>query len=140
MTMTNPDTLSPALLSAIQSSNDAQLQLLDILARVAQRLAAASSIAKVKAGRKTVTTAGTPERISADPLKVRWVVFCAPSGNTDVVTIGGGSTQATAGSEQGLVLSALGMSPKIENVDLNEMSIDAAVSGEGVSYVYACAE
>ncbi len=89
----------------------------------------------VKDGRKTVTTAGTAERISASNVNCRRVTFMALLENTDVIVIGSSTVVASATTRQGIPLSA-GQSITLDIEDLYNWYIDAVVSGEGISYLY----
>ena len=85
-------------------------------------------------GRQTVTTAGTPEPLSRVPFAVSRVDLFALDGNTDRIYVGGVDASARAGNQRGAPLSAQEQM-WFENVNLANIWIDAAVSGEGVTWI-----
>lgn len=86
-------------------------------------------------GRKTVTTAGTSERISATNVNCRRVTFMALLTNTDNIVIGSSTVIASEATRNGIPLSA-GQSITLDIEDLYNWYIDAVVSGEGITYLY----
>ena len=86
-------------------------------------------------GRKTVTTAGTRERLASTNTPCRKVTIMALLENTDYIVVGSSTVVASAGSRQGIPLSA-GASITLDVEDLYPIYIDSVVSGEGVSYLY----
>lgn len=93
-------------------------------------------------GRKTVTAAGTAEVLAAAVTPFEWLRVTALTGNTGLVSLGGSNTKAAAGATQnGAPLSAgqsLVLNARDDKVtDLNKMYVDAAVSGEGVAFMYS---
>ncbi len=85
-------------------------------------------------GRQTVTAAGTAEPLSREPFVVARVDLFALDANTDRVYVGGVDVSAVASNQRGVPLSALEQ-VWFENVDLAKIWIDAAVSGEGVTWM-----
>ncbi len=85
-------------------------------------------------GRQTVTVAGTAEPLSREPFVVTRVDLFGLDTNTDRVYVGGVDVSAVANNQQGEPLSAL-ESSFYDNVDLAKIWIDAAVSGEGVTWI-----
>ncbi len=85
-------------------------------------------------GKKTVTTAGTAEALSASHTFARQVIIQALAGNTDVMLVGHADT-VTVAAEDGIIIPQLN-SITLENVFLDEVFIDVSVDGEGCSYVY----
>ncbi len=89
----------------------------------------------IVSGRKTVTTPGTPVKLLATATACKKVMATAPSSNGGTVYIGGITTSAVAGSEQGLMLLPTG-SALIEIDDVSKLYIDATSAGEGVTFAY----
>lgn len=86
-------------------------------------------------GRKTVSVAGTPERLVSSNTPCRKVEVQALPTNTDNVAIGASTVDAAAGAERGTVLPPTG-SATLYVEDLYALYVDSAVSGEGVSFTY----
>jgi hypothetical protein len=90
----------------------------------------------VRNGRKTVTSAGTAERLVSTNTPAKKVTIMAELDNGDYVVIGGSTVVAALGTRQGIALSA-GSSITLENIeDLYDIWIDAVVSTEGVTFLY----
>ena len=87
-----------------------------------------------KSGRQVVTTAGTPERLSDVPFAVARVDIFGLDANTDRIYVGDHAVSAVASNQQGAPLSALEQL-WFENVNMDDSWIDAAVSGEGVTWI-----
>ncbi len=87
-----------------------------------------------KSGRQVVTTAGTAEPLSDAPFRVARVDIFALDANGGRVYVGDHAVSAVASNQQGAPLSALEQMP-FKNVDLANIWIDAAVSGEGVTWM-----
>ncbi len=85
-------------------------------------------------GRVVVAAAGTANVISVSRT-CKKVDITAETDNTGVITVGGSTTVAALGTRQGIPLNA-GDSYSFEIDDLNDVYIDATVSGEGVSFTY----
>ena len=85
-------------------------------------------------GRQTVTAAGTAEPLSREPFRVTRVDLFALDANTDRIYVGGPAVSAVASNQQGAPFSAKEQL-WFENVDLADIWIDAAVSGEGVTWI-----
>jgi hypothetical protein len=89
-------------------------------------------------GRKTVTTAGTPERIvaSKNTYKVAAIIITALATNTGTVVIGDSTVIAAEGTRKGSPLEA-GQSVAINasEIDLYDIYIDATVSADGISWM-----
>lgn len=90
----------------------------------------------------SVTTAGTPQRLSATSLNANSILIMAKDTNTGNVYIG--HSQATAASGKGAVLE-IGDSyvvrgsydrNMLESFDLKEIWVDADISGDGVVVQY----
>lgn len=91
-------------------------------------------------GSKTITTAGTPLAITATSQLATTLWVCGDSGNTGKVLIGE-SPLGTAGSQQGLVLSAGGCASIFTTdpnnaFDISLIKADVTVSGEEVSFFW----
>ena len=85
-------------------------------------------------GRQTVTAAGIAEPLSREPFHVSRVDLFALDANTDRVYVGGVDVSAVASNQRGAPLSAKEQT-WFKNVDLANIWIDAAVSGEGVTWI-----
>ena len=79
---------------------------------------------------KNVTTAGTREQLHAD-LSCQEVTVIAKRANTGYIYVGGSDVSSAV---YGAELAALD-SITLPVSNLNELYIDATVSGEGISYV-----
>jgi hypothetical protein len=87
-------------------------------------------------GRKTITTAGTPEQLTETSTTCKRVIIQADRGNTGYIAVGYDDTIDTAtGSEEGDILES-GDSTVINIDNVNKIYIDSSVSGEGVHYRY----
>lgn len=89
-------------------------------------------------GRKTVTTAGTPVRLSEIelPIVARVDITALPS-NGGSVFVGTRDVSGVSGNEKGWkldVLSGIGDTVTFERQQLFDVWIDATVSGEGVHW------
>ena len=85
-------------------------------------------------GRAAVTTAGTRERVSDTPLLLREVEIVTLHTNTTAVFVGGIDVSAVSGKERGIPL--LSQEARIlENVDLQNVWIDAVTDGEGITWM-----
>ena len=91
-------------------------------------------------GRKTVTAAGTRERLVASATRAKKVEITGLESNTDMIVVGGvtvvaGATLDGGGTRLGTPISA-GQTLTMYVEDLYDIYLDAVVSGEGVSYTY----
>jgi len=91
-------------------------------------------------GTKTITTAGTALALTATSQLATTLWVCGDSANTGKVVVGE-TPVATAGAQQGLVLSAGGCASIYTTNPLNAFDIslikaDVTVSGEEVSYFW----
>lgn len=86
-------------------------------------------------GRKTVTVAGTPERLVASNTPCKKVEVQALPGNTNNIAIGASTVDAAAGAERGIVIPPTGYAT-LYIEDLYALYVDAVTSGEGVSFTY----
>ena len=87
-------------------------------------------------GRATVTAAATAEALSATSLVVDYIIITAETNNTGVMAVGASTVVATVNTRRGTPLNA-GDSMTLDTVDLAEVYLDATVSGDGVTYLYA---
>jgi hypothetical protein len=90
-------------------------------------------MAVLKGGKKTVTTAGTAERISTTQSGVTSIVIRAETTNTGQIFVGDADVASTdnAGLDAGESLSMpLWLSP----ISLTNIWIDASMSTDGVDY------
>lgn len=98
------------------------------------------SYANIRDGRKTVTSAGTPERIVATNTPCKKVEITALESNTDVVVIGDSTVVAGSSADAGATRRGTPLTPgqtyTIYVEDLYTLYVDAVVSGNGISYVY----
>lgn len=91
-------------------------------------------------GRKIIAAAGTAERLSSASVAMRSVTIQALLTNTGNIAIGGETVDVTPGSQRGAILipgaaTVIAGSSEGED-DLQDVWVDAAVTGEGVSYFY----
>lgn len=93
-----------------------------------------STMTGIADGRKTVTTAGTRVTL-ASSTACKQVAITALVGNTGTIVVGGSTVVASAGTRQGIPLSA-GDTIAMEIDNLADVYLDATVNGEGVSFVY----
>ncbi len=88
-------------------------------------------------GSKTVTTAGTPEALSATSVKCNWILMQPLAANTGATYVGASTVTATRG-----VRMLVGDSDVVWPMssfacyDLNSIYIDGATSGNGVQFIY----
>lgn len=85
-------------------------------------------------GRKVVTTAGTDVVLAASTV-AKVVIIMAETDNTGIIVVGGSGVDWTLATRTGITLSP-GESVTLEVDNLNDVYIDAAVSGDGVTYTY----
>ena len=104
----------------------------DTLATVASGSGIPTTISN---GRKTITSAGTAEKLTAGSVTAKRVIITALESNTGAVVIGGASVVASLASRQGVVLYAT-QSLELSIDDLTKIYLDVTVSGEGVTYLY----
>ena len=87
-------------------------------------------------GQKTVTTAGTRERLTSLPYRATSLTIKALKGNTDLVYKGGIDVSSTVGDE----ISPGGIRNYVaeegEVIILSDVFLDSAVNGEGVSFEF----
>jgi len=89
----------------------------------------------IRDGRKTVTTAGTAERLVSANTPCRKVTIMAELDNTGYIVIGDSTVVASLSTRRGIPLSA-GTSVTLDIYDLYSIYLDAEVSGEGVTFLY----
>lgn len=83
--------------------------------------------------RKTITASTTAEAISS--LECKRVDLQALLSNTNNIAVGGTTTEATVGSEKGVVLAA-GDTYTFYVDSCNDVYVDVITDGEGVSFNY----
>lgn len=88
-------------------------------------------------GRKVVAAAGTAEKLAASTA-IRSVTITAETDNTGIVVVGDDTVVAALATRRGTPLNA-GDSMTLEAArdavdDLNQVWLDATVSGDGVTY------
>lgn len=92
------------------------------------------------AGVKTVTTAGTGERITATSTPCQYVIISALPDNTGTVFVGGSDVDKDTMNGIPLTNPADGDGIKVPSSiiipidDLNKLYVDVTASGEGISY------
>lgn len=86
----------------------------------------------IRSGSQTVTTAGTSVPLLSGSTTCLYVIVTAQETNTDTIWVGG--FDITAGLGRPLV--AL-QSEQFQINDVSKIYIDADVSGEGVTFIYA---
>lgn len=89
----------------------------------------------VRDGLKNVTTAGTAERLVAARTAAYALTIQAKFSNTDVICVGDSTVVAANTGQRGIPLQP-GMSITLNVEDLYQVWIDAAVNGEGVTFIY----
>lgn len=89
----------------------------------------------IRDGRKTVTAAGTAERLVSSNTSCRKVTIMAELDNTGYIVVGDSTVVATPATRRGIPLSA-GVSLTLDVEDLYAIYIDAETSGDGVTYLY----
>lgn len=91
----------------------------------------------LKAGNKDVTTAGTAVPLASTKTKCNWILMHPKTANTGHIYLGDSGVTATNG-----VVMDVGDSDVVwpmmtfAEYDLNQIYIDASVSGEGVQFIY----
>jgi len=86
-------------------------------------------------GRKTVTAAGSAEKLVAAGTPISWVIISAFEGNTGTVVVGSSTVVADAAIRRGAPLNK-GDSIGLSVSDLSQIYLDVTVNGEGVSFIY----
>jgi len=88
---------------------------------------------------KTVTAAGTAEALVSDPTWVRKIYMKALAGNAGVIYLGDSTVSSSNGYEvaAGVEIDLTSLLEEAEdNFRLDEIYIDAANNGDGVSFIY----
>lgn len=89
----------------------------------------------IKTGQKNVTTSGTPVKIDKIDLEGKQeVAVKAKNSNTGTISVGFSSASALKTSTSHFKLAA-GDTVRVVVDDLDEIWIDATVSGEGVEWI-----
>jgi hypothetical protein len=86
-------------------------------------------------GRKVVASAGTREALVGSSTACKRVDIMAETDNTDYVVVGGSTVVAAVATRQGIPLAA-GQTYTFHIDDLQDIYLDALVSGEGVTFTY----
>jgi len=91
-------------------------------------------------GRKVVASAGTAERLSSSDIPITRIDIVAETDNTGIIVIGGSGVIASQATRTGAPLSASGSytleARGGESLSLKNIWIDAATSGDGVTFNY----
>ena len=89
---------------------------------------------------KTVSAAGTKERLTTQEINVPAVLIQGISTNTGDVYIGDNQVSSTNGIEvdarDGIVISAKALGWADENISLKDIWIDVDTNGEGVNVLF----
>lgn len=93
------------------------------------------SLPNIRDGRKTVTSAGTRERLVSTNTPCKQVTITALYANTNEVVLGDVTVVASAGTRRGIPLVA-GASITLDIEDLYSLYLDSVTSGDGVSFIY----
>jgi len=86
-------------------------------------------------GRGTCASAGTANQVTTTTTPCKIIVFTAETDNTGVIVLGGSGIDETVASRSGTPLLA-GDSMTMEIDDVSKVYIDAAVTGDGVTFTY----
>ena len=97
-----------------------------------------SKINKIKDGRKTVTTAGTREKIDISDV-TEWIIITAETDNTGYVVVGGDTVVAALATRRGTPLN-VGDTITLAVDNPNRIWLDVTVSGDGITYLYGVKE
>lgn len=89
-------------------------------------------------GRKTVTSAGTAEALSATENHFNQCSICAETDNTGVIAVGDAGVVASLSTRTGIPLEAsdcytIAFTAN-KGADIRSVFIDSTVSGDGVTY------
>jgi len=87
-------------------------------------------------GRETVDAAGTAQAIVTSSTAAKYVKITAETDNTDIIAVGGSTVVESDSTRRGMPLYAGDSTPWIPCDDLADIYIDAAVTGEGVTFIY----
>jgi hypothetical protein len=94
------------------------------------------SASGVVSGNKVVASAGTQERLVAQPAACSWIVITAAPANAGNITIGASDVDATADAEAGITLDAGQSTPVLPVNNASLLWVDATNSGDEVGYIY----
>ena len=89
----------------------------------------------IGSGSRAVAAAGTAVQLSATSTKISFVDICASADNTGVIAVGGSSVTAAKSGRSGIVLNPDDCY-RCPADDLDDVYIDATVSGNSVNYTY----
>lgn len=87
-------------------------------------------------GRKTVSSAGTAERLVASTTDCKYIIVNAGLGNTNPVVVGGSGVVALEGSQEGIILIPGNNPVRIDIDDVTEVWVDSQTSGDAVAFTY----
>ncbi len=90
--------------------------------------------ASISDGRKTVTSAGTAEAISASSDVCQELTIVAETDNTGVMAVGGSTVVASLSTRRGVPLSS-GDAVTLKLSDIKNVYVDSTVSGDGVTWL-----
>ena len=89
----------------------------------------------IESNRKVVTKAGTAEALEDAARGVEYVIIQSETDNTGLIAVGDSNVVAATGSQKGTMLN-VGDSMTLLLVDLNDIYIDSAIDGDGVTYLF----
>ena len=87
-------------------------------------------------GRKVVATAGTDLQVSTTSQRYGTVTLCAETNNTGVMCVGGTGVDCALSTRTGVPLTAGACLTLQSSGNLDEIFIDATVTGDGVTYAF----
>jgi hypothetical protein len=95
----------------------------------------------IRSGRKTVTTAGTAERLAAASTPADWLLIQAEANNTGEVVLGDSLVVAAEATRQGLQLNpaiSVELMPILIRgpLDLTDLWLDVSVNTDGTHFIY----
>lgn len=93
------------------------------------------SLPNIRDGRKTVSSAGTAERLVSTNTPCKQVTITALYDNTDTVTIGNSTVVGAEATRRGIPLPA-GASITLDIEDLYAIWVDSIANDDGVSFIY----
>lgn len=96
----------------------------------------AAYITGIGDSRKVVTAAGSAESLTFGSVAIKEVVVMAEADNTGTIVVGSSAVIATLATRRGISLTAGQSYGPIRTNNLQNICIDATVSGEGVTFVY----
>ena len=90
----------------------------------------------ITSDRKSVTSAGTAEKLVASSTPCQYVEVSADLGNTNPVVVGGSDVVAASDSQKGIVLIPGNDPWRIDIDDVSKLYVDAQTNGDSVTFNY----